>query len=113
MKAPLLVSAVLGASLSLGLFDGPLGLVFAYQSAPALQAPAITIELDRTHKGDRGALREAPATTTIEKSGGKPAGSHPAMNDPRLAPVKLGDCEPLASPVAEPALSKWAGRCFV
>lgn len=110
MKAPLVISAALGASLTLGLFDGPLGLVFAYQSAPAVRAPAVTIEIDRTRKGDRRAPGTLPATTTIEKI--QPAGSTPA-NDPRLAPVKLGDCEPLASPIVDPALSKLAGRCFV
>jgi|1185.fasta_scaffold1534531_1 hypothetical protein len=113
MKAPLVLSAVLGALLTLGLFDGPLGLVFAYQSAPVAQPPAITIEIDRTLKSDRGASREAPATTVIEKIGGRPAGTHPAAKDRHLAPAKLGDCEPLASPVADPKLATLAGRCFV
>jgi len=108
MKAPLVVSAVLGASLTLGLFDGPLGLSFAYQSAPAAQAPAITVQLDRTRKGDRLPATGATATTIIEKI--TPADGKP---NPRLAPVKLGDCEPLASPIVDAALSKLAGRCFV
>jgi hypothetical protein len=112
MKAPLVLSAVLGALLTLGLFDGPLGLVFAYQGAPVAQPAAITIQIDRTLKSDRGASREAPATTVIEKVGGK-SGAYPAMNDRHLAPVKLGDCEPLASPVADPKLATLAGRCFV
>jgi hypothetical protein len=104
MKA-LGLSAVVGASLTLGLFGEPLGLVFADQTARVAQPPIITIEIDRTHKGDRRAPRDTPATT--------PTGAKPAMNDPRLVPTGLGGCEPLASPVAEPALSRWAGRCFV
>jgi hypothetical protein len=109
MKAPLMLSAVLGA-LTLGLFGGPLG-SFADQATPAVRAPAITIELDRTRKGDRHAPG-VPAITTIEKTNGA-AGMDPAESDPRLAPVKLGDCEPLASPVADRTLGKWAGRCVV
>ncbi|TMJ02539.1 MAG: hypothetical protein E6G97_11960 [Alphaproteobacteria bacterium] len=109
MKAPLLISAVLGA-LTLGLFGGPLG-SFADQSKPAVRAPAITIDIDRTRKGDRRAPAQ-PTITTIEKTNGAP-GLDPVENNPRLAPVKLGDCEPLASPVADRALGKWAGRCVV
>ena len=107
MKARLVLSIVLGAALTLGLFDGQLGLSFAYQSAPAAQAPVIAIEIDRTRKGDRLAAGGA-TTTIIEKI--TPAATKP---DPRLAPVKLGECEPLASPIVDPALSKLAGRCFV
>ena len=106
MNARLCLSIVLGAALTLGLFDGQLGLSFAYQSAPAAKAPVIAIELDRTRKGDRLATGGA-TTTVIEKI--TPA----AKPDPRLAPVKLGECEPLASPIVDPALSKLAGRCFV
>jgi len=109
MKAPLVISAVLGA-LTLGLFGGPLG-SFADQPAHGVRAPAITIEVDRTRKGDRHAP-DAPAITTIEKSNGA-AGLDAVENNPRLAPVKLGDCEPLASPVADRALGKWAARCVV
>jgi hypothetical protein len=112
MKAPLMTSAVLGA-LVLGLFGGPLGSVFADPGAPAVRAPAITIDLDRTRKGDRVAPGALPGTTTVEKSNANPAGLDPAENDPRLAPVKLGDCEPLASPVADRTLGKWAARCVV
>ena len=113
MQAPLMLSAVLGA-LTLGLFGGPLG-SFADQrapAAPAWRAPAITIQIDRTRKGDRHAPA-VPTITTIEKTNGVPAGLDPVENNPRLAPVKLGDCEPLASPVADRALGKWAGRCVV
>ena len=116
MKAPLMLSAVLGA-LTLGLFGGPLG-SFADQAAPAASGapawrmPAITIQIDRTRKGDRHAPA-VPAITTIEKTNGVPAGLDPVENNPRLAPVKLGDCEPLASPVADRALGKWSGRCVV
>ena len=104
MKAPLMFSAVLGA-LVLGLFGGPLG-SFANQSGPAVKARPITIELNRAGKGDRRPADFRPATTIIEKT------TLPA-SDPRLAPVKLGDCEPLASPVADAALGKWAARCVV
>jgi len=110
MKAPLMLSAVLGA-LTLGLFGGPLG-SFADQAAPAWRARAITTHIDRTRKGDRHAPT-VPAITTIEKANGVPAGLDPVENNPRLAPVKLGDCEPLASPVADRTLGKWAGRCVV
>ena len=110
MKAPLVASAVLGA-LTLGLFGGPLG-SFADQPAPGARAPALLIDLDRTRKGDRHAPA-APTITTIEKTNGMPADLDPVANNPRLAPVKLGDCEPLASPVADAALGKWAARCVV
>ena len=101
MHAPLMLSAVLGA-LTLGLFGGPLG-SFANQGGPAVKARPITIEVNRTGKGDRRPA--GAATTVIEKI--------PAAENPRLAPVKLGDCEPLASPVADAALGKWAARCVV
>ena len=101
MKTPLTISAVLGA-LTLGLFGGPLG-SFADQAAPAARMPAPVIKIDRTGKGDR-----APAMSTI----GKTRAIVPGDN-PRLAPVKLGDCEPLASPVADAALGQWAARCVV
>lgn len=105
MKAPLMLSAVLGA-LTLALFGGPLGSVFAYQGAPVVRAPSLTIELDRTRKGDRRPAEVAPASSTIGKT-------QPGPNDLRLAPVKLGDCEPLASPVADAGLGQWAARCVV
>ena len=103
MKAPLMLSAVLGA-LMLGLFGGPLG-SFANQGGPAVKARSITIEINRMGKGDRRPAGVVPTTTIIQKM-------TPADN-PRLAPVKLGDCEPLASPVADAALGKWAARCVV
>lgn len=109
MKAPLILSAVLGATLSLGLFDGPLGFVFAYQ--PAAQAPAFTQEIDRTNKGDR----QRPATSVVPKSN-EPSATLPAeptAAKERFVPTTLQECEPLASPVADAALGKWAGRCFV
>lgn len=108
MKAPLVASAVLGA-LTLGLFGGPLG-SFADQPAPGARAPSITIDVDRTRKGDRHAPA-TPAITTIEKTNG--AAGDAVENNPRLAPVKLGDCEPLASPVADRSLGQWAARCVV
>jgi len=104
MKTPLMLSAVLGA-LTLGLFGGPLG-SFAYQRTPAVKAPAITIDINRARKSDRRPGEIAPATSTIGKT-------QPAADNPRLAPVKLGDCEPLASPVADAALGQWAARCVV
>lgn len=105
MKTPLMISAVIGA-LTLGLFGGPLGSVFADPRPAAVRAPTLTIDIDRTRKGDRRPVDVAPATSTIGKT-------EPGANDPRLAPVKLGDCEPLASPVADAALGKWAARCVV
>ena len=113
MKAPLLLSAVLGALLTLALLDGRLGLVLAYQGAAqpaAITQPAatITIELDRTRKGDRLSPSEGATTTTIGKTPVKPAAA-----DPRLAPAKLGGCEPLASPIVDAALAQLAGRCVV
>lgn len=108
MKARLVSSTILGA-LALGLFGGPLA-TFADQTAPAWRTRAITIEIDRTRKGDRAPALLAPITT-IEKS--TPAGIDPAATERRLVPVDLGDCEPLASPVADRTLGKWAGRCVV
>jgi hypothetical protein len=43
--------------------------------------------------------------TIIDVGHGKPA--------PRPAPVPLADCETVASPIADPTLSRIVGRCFV
>ena len=103
MKAPLMLSAVLGA-LTLGLFGGPLG-SFANQGGPAVKARPITIQVNRAGKSDRRPAGVVPTITIIQKT--------PTPENPRLVPVKLGDCEPLASPVADAALGKWAARCVV
>jgi hypothetical protein len=109
------LGALIGALLSTGLFDGPLSLVSAaqyFQPAAITAPPTLTI-VDRTAKGDR--LRQGSGTTTVirrEDVPSLPAGTKEAT-DPRLVPASLQDCEPVASPYADPKLGKFAGRCFV
>jgi hypothetical protein len=111
------LGVALGALIATGLFDGPLSLVSAeqYFQPAAFKAPALTL-VDRSLKGDRLPLRPDAGTTIIIRRDGAPAA--PAIDakethDPRLAPASLQDCEPVASPYADPRLGKFAGRCFV
>lgn len=102
-----LIGGVAGVVIATGLFDGPLSLVSAaqYLQPPAVKTdmPPLTI-VDRTHKGDRlRASEPASGTTTVVKRGA----------DPRFVPASLKECEPLASPFADPHLGQLAGRCFV
>jgi hypothetical protein len=109
------LGALVGALLSTGLFDGPLSLVSAaqYFQPAAIPAPPTLTIVDRTAKGDR--LRQGNGTTTVIKrddAPGLPAGTKEAT-DPKLVPASLQDCEPVASPYADPKLGRFAGRCFV
>lgn len=111
------LGVILGALIATGLFDGPLSLVSAeqYFQPAAFKAPALAL-VDRSLKGDRLPLRPDAGTTIIIRRDGAPAA--PAIDakethDPRLAPASLQDCEPVASPYADPKLGKFAGRCFV
>ena len=112
------LGVALGALIATGLFDGPLSLVSAeqYLKPAAFKAPAPLTVVDRSLKGDRLPLRPDSGTTIIIRRDGAPAA--PAIDakethDPRLAPASLQDCEPVASPYADPKLGKFAGRCFV
>lgn len=100
---------IAGVLLATGIFDGPLSLV----SADQFSLPGLT-NIDRTGKGDR--LRPDAGTTIMIKRDDAPA-RDPApvrdASDPKLAPTSLPDCEPLASPYADPRLGRFAGRCFV
>jgi hypothetical protein len=78
----------------------------------AVKAP-LTI-VDRSAKGDR--LRPDAGTTILIKRdapAGAPTIRAKETGDPRLAPASLQDCEPVASPYADPKLGRFAGRCFV
>jgi hypothetical protein len=106
------LGGVLGALIATGLFDGPLSLVSAGQvfQPAAIKAP-LTI-VDRSGKGDR----LQPGTTIIIKRDTAPTpptiGARETL-DGKLAPASLQDCEPVASPYADPKLGKFVGRCFV
>jgi hypothetical protein len=119
------LAGILGALIATGLFDGPLSLVSA---GPVFQPAAVRGDLtvvDRTAKGDRLATRPDAGTTIIQRndtpSGTRPRNDTPSTPtigaretlDPRLAPASLQDCEPVASPYADPKLGKFVGRCFV
>ena len=108
------LGALAGALLSTGLLDGPLSLVSAaqYFQPAAIPAPPTLTVVDRSAKGDR--LRPGNGITVIKRdeAPGLPAGTREAT-DPRLVPASTQDCEPVASPYADPKLGKFAGRCFV
>jgi hypothetical protein len=100
------LASLIGALFATGLLDGPLSLV----SADQLAQPAGLTNVVRSGKGDR--LRAVPdAGTTILNRRNAPTASE--TGDPKLVPTSLTECEPLASPYAEPGLGKFAGRCFV
>jgi hypothetical protein len=107
------LGVILGVVIATGLFDGPLSLVSAAQYLKPAPAPAPMTIVDRSSKGDRlqpgmtimirrDQAPAAPATTGINEA-----------TDPRLVPASVQDCEPVASPYADPLLGKFAGRCFV
>lgn len=100
----IILASTVGALLATGLFDGPLSFVSANQSL----LPASLTDVNRTGKGDR--LRVMPDTGTTIIRRNAPATE---SGDPRLVPTSLNDCEPMASPYADPKLGKLAGRCFV
>lgn len=110
------LGGVLGAVIATGLFDGPLSLVSAAQHfQPAAIVPLTTV-VDRSAKGDRLPQRPDAGNTIIIRHNGAPR--TPTIDaretgDPRLVPASIEDCEPVASPYADPKLGKFAGRCFV
>ena len=114
-----IVGGVLGALIATGLFDGPLSLASAaqfFRPAPIADAPVTNV--DRSHKGDRLTVSHPDTswTTTIAlKRKGAPGlgGPQEQPSDPRLVPASLKECEPLASPYADPTLGRFAARCFV
>ena len=106
----IVIASAFGALLASGLFDGPLSLV----SADQFSMPAGFTDVNRTTKGDR--LRVAPDANTIvirttPAIRGKASASE--TSDPRFVPTSLEDCEPVASPYADPKLGKFAAKCFV
>jgi hypothetical protein len=105
-----LLGGALGALIASGLFDGPLSLVSAAQYFQPSAIVPITTVVDRSAKGDRLPQRPDAGTTTINRDGGTSARE---TGDPKLVPASLEDCEPVASPYADPKLGKFAGRCFV
>lgn len=110
------LGVTLGALIATGLFDGPLSLVSAGQlfQPAAIKAPLTVV--DRTAKGDRLPTRPDTGNTIIIKRDSAPAGTTTdtrETHDPKLAPASLQDCEPVASPYADPKLGRFAGRCFV
>jgi hypothetical protein len=103
------VGGIAGVLLATGIFDGPLSLV----SADQFVLPGVT-QVDRSGKGDRLRLAPDAGTTIMIKRDDAPARAPVRdASDPRLAPTSLQDCEPLASPYADPRLGRFAGRCFV
>ncbi len=115
-----LIGAVAGVVIATGIFDGPLSLVSAAQffqpAAPVKTDVTPMTIVDRSGKGDRLPLKHpdvATSTTIVFKRGDQPSavGNEPA--DRKLVPASLKECEPLASPFADPALGRFAARCFV
>jgi len=104
------LGAALGAVIASGLFDGPLSLVSAAQYFQPSAIVPITTVIDRRAKGDRLPFGPDAGTSIINRTGGSSARE---TGDPKLVPVSLEDCEPVASPYADPKLGKFAGRCFV
>lgn len=104
------IGGVLGALIATGLFDGPLSLVSAAQYFQPSAIVPVTTVIDRSAKGDRLPLRPDAGTTIINRNGGTSARE---TGDPKLVPASLEDCEPVASPYADPRLGRFAGRCFV
>ena len=107
------VGGALGVLVATGLFDGPLSLVSAAQYfQPASIVPFTTV-VDRTRKGDRLQTPDAGTTIIIRHNSSTPTIDARDNGDPRLVPTSLEECEPVASPYADPKLGKFAGRCFV
>lgn len=133
------IGATVAGLLAAGVFDGPSAPVPASQVPRNAQAivdaafsTVATTHVDRARKSDRlPVLRVAPVTLTtiIPKNAGssdltvRRANGTPAPHTiidvghgkpaPRPAPVPLADCETVASPIADPTLSRIVGRCFV
>ena len=106
------LGVILGVVIATGLFDGPLSLVSAAQYLKPAPVPAPMTIVDRSSKGDR----LQPGMTIMIRRDQAPVAPLPGTReatDPRLVPASVQDCEPVASPYADPLLGKFAGRCFV
>jgi len=136
-----ILSAIVAALLATNVFDSPLSLVSAVQfprhplqasAEPAFSKVTATTNVNRSRKSDRlPVIRADPVTNTtiILKNVGAPvhivrSASGTAVqprtleiNDgkraPTLTPAPQRHCEGLASPYADPILSRFIGRCFV
>ena len=108
-----ILGGALGALVATGLFDGPLSLVSAAQYFQPAAIVPITTVVDRARKGDRLPQNPDAGTTIIIRGNGTPTIDARDTGDPRLVPASIEDCEPVASPYADPKLGKFAGRCFV
>src|SRR5262249_15134967 len=102
----IVLASAFGALLASGLFDGPL---MSFVSADQVSQPANITTVNRTGKGDRWRAPEPGTTIIIRRE--TPATRD--ASDPKLVPTSISDCEPLASPYADPRLGKFAGRCYV
>jgi hypothetical protein len=111
-----LIGGVAGVILATGIFDGPLSLVSAqqfFQPATNVRTDQFITIVNRAHKGDRLTASQPTTATTIIFKRESPALGEKTPGDPRLVPASLKECEPLASPFADPALGRFAARCFV
>jgi hypothetical protein len=88
-----------------------------------------TTRVNRAHKSDRLPILSADPvtnTTIIPKNSGSPGltvrgdggpASHKIIDvddgKPVSKPAPMANCEGAASPIADPTLSRFVGRCFV
>jgi hypothetical protein len=135
-----LVSAMVAAFVAAGAFDNPPALVSADQSprhsahaiVDAAFAEVAAPRVDRAHKSDRLPVSRADPvtnTTIVPKDADRVDDTVPGANGtpaphkiidvddgkpaPKLAPAPPLECEAAASPIADPTLSRFVGRCFV
>jgi hypothetical protein len=136
-----ILSVIVAALLTTGIFNSPLGLVFADQlprhSPQAIAEPdfskvAAITNVERSRKGDRLPVTRADPVTnttiilknvgvqehTVRGTSGTPVRPMILRIEelklaPKQAPAPLLDCEALASPISDPILSRFIGRCFV
>jgi len=77
------------------------------------------VDINRDRKSDRLPVSGGAAASDLAKgANGMPARQKPleienTTPSPQPTPVRLRNCEPVASPYADPALSKIIGRCMV
>ena len=136
-----IVTAIVSALLVIGVSDSPLGLVspdqFPRHPPQAIVGPtfpevATSTNVDRSRKSDRLPMKRADSVTTkttiIRKNVGASERADRSArgtlarrtlelddgkHTPNRAPAPLLDCEALVSPLADPILSRFVGRCFV
>ena len=133
------LSGIVAALLATAVFGSPFGFVSAATLAdPAFSPTATATNVDRSLKSDPLPVTRVDSakntaalltnTTIIHKNAGTPehslrgASSTPTplrileidggKRAPRLVPAPLLGCEALASPVSDPILSRFSGRCL-